>query len=261
MNDLAILKQTAQTMSSREISELTSKEHHHVLRDIRAYVGAVVQMERGIDVRSMDWSGKEGVELFGYTPIGGVTMAFETNSQNGQSYPIYHLDKNATLTIVSGYNILLRKRIIDRWQELEAQNNAPALPNFNDPVAAARAWADAVEKQQLAIAQVAELQPKADALDVISTASNSLNIRETAKTLGVQEKKFVAWCIKHDWLYRDAKSKLCPISHRIQKGFLEQRAVPFTKPNGETGVSTQAMFTAKALTHLAKIFSVIHEVA
>ncbi|MDW0573247.1 Rha family transcriptional regulator [Mannheimia haemolytica] len=55
------------TMSSREIAELCEKEHRHVLRDIRAYVGAIIQMERGINVKSLDWSGKEGVELFGHT--------------------------------------------------------------------------------------------------------------------------------------------------------------------------------------------------
>lgn len=233
MNDLAILKQTAQTMSSREIAQLCQKPHDNVLKLIRSLIdGGIVK---------------------------STTPHQYMHPQNGQWYTEFLSDKRDSLVVVARLSPEFTAAVIDRWQELETQNNA--LPNFADPVQAARAWADAVEKQQLAIAQVAELQPKADALDVISTASNSLNLRETAKTLGVQEKKFVAWCIKHDWLYRDAKSKLCPIAHRIQKGFLEQRAVPFTKPNGETGVSTQAMFTAKALTHLSKIFSVIHEVA
>ena len=239
MNDLAILKQTAQTMSSREIAQLCEKQHGHVCRDIEQL--------------------NQTYEQMGLSKIG---QGYYTHPSTGsQQHREFLLTKEQSIDLVTGYRADIRIRINRRWAELEAQNNSPALPNFADPVQAARAWADAVEKQQLAIAQVAELQPKADALDVISTASNSLNLRETAKTLGVQEKKFVAWCIKHDWLYRDAKSKLCPIAHRIQKGFLEQRAVPFTKPNGETGVSTQAMFTAKALTHLAKIFSVIHEVA
>ena len=239
MNNLAILKQTAQTMSSREIAQLCEKQHGHVCRDIEQL--------------------NQTYEQMGLSKIG---QGYYTHTSTGsQQHREFLLTKEQSIDLVTGYRADIRIRINRRWAELEAQNNSPALPNFADPVQAARAWADAVEKQQLAIAQVAELQPKADALDVISTASNSLNLRETAKTLGVQEKKFVAWCIKHDWLYRDAKSKLCPIAHRIQKGFLEQRAVPFTKPNGETGVSTQAMFTAKALTHLAKIFSVIHEVA
>ena len=226
-------------MSSRELAQLCDKEHRNVLRDI--------------DLLN---------ETYTHMGLPKIEQGYYTHPSTGsQQHREFLLTKEQSIDLVTGYRADIRIRINRRWAELEAQNSAPALPNFADPVQAARAWADAVEKQQLAIAQVAELQPKADALDVISTASNSLNLRETAKTLGVQEKKFVAWCIKYDWLYRDAKSKLCPIAHRIQKGFLEQRAVPFTKPNGETGVSTQAMFTAKALTHLAKIFSVIHEVA
>lgn len=239
MNNLAILKQTAQTMSSRELAQLCDKEHRNVLRDI--------------DLLN---------ETYTHMGLPKIEQGYYTHPSTGsQQHREFLLTKEQFIDLVTGYRADIRIRINRRWAELEAQSNSPALPNFADPVQAARAWADAVEKQQLAIAQVAELQPKTQALDVISTASNSLNLRETAKTLGVQEKKFVAWCIKHDWLYRGAKSKLCPIAHRIQKGFLEQRAVPFTKPNGETGVSTQAMFTAKALTHLAKIFSVIHEVA
>ena len=151
MNMLAQFAENQKTMSSREIAHLCEKQHSHVLRDIRAYVGAVVQMERGIDVRSMDWDGKEGVQLFGDTPIGGVTYAIEINPQNKQSYPVYHLDKNATLTIVSGYNILLRKRIIDRWAELEQQATKPQITTPHDYLSALKALVVSEEQKQLAI--------------------------------------------------------------------------------------------------------------
>lgn len=249
MNDLAILKQTAQTMSSREISELTGKEHHHVLRDIRAYVGAVVQMERGIDVRSMDWSGKEGVELFGYTPIGGVTMAFETNPQNGQSYPIYHLDKNATLTIISGYNILLRKRIIDRWQELETQ-----LPRELSRLEILQIALQAEQEKIALECKVNELQPKADALDRISHAIGNQNVRDTAKTLDKNQNQFVDWCLKNDWLYRDDASRLKAYQHRINQGFMAQKSVIYKGQDGAERVTMQPMFTPKGITHLANKF-------
>ena len=123
----------ALTMSSREIAKLTGKRHDHVLRDIRAYVGAVLQMERGIEVRSLDWTGAGGVQVFGEAPIGGVTCAFETNPQNRQKYPVYYLDHSATLTVVSGYNVLLRKRIIDRWMELEAEAQSRATTSRTAP--------------------------------------------------------------------------------------------------------------------------------
>ncbi|STO73032.1 Probable phage repressor protein [Avibacterium paragallinarum] len=129
MNGLSMISEQNASikMSSREIAELCGKQHNHVLRDIRAYVGAILQIERGINVKSLDWSEKEGVELFGHTPIGGVVCQYEVNSQNNQRYPIYYLDKSATLTVISGYNVILRKRIIDRWLELENQQQSTAL--------------------------------------------------------------------------------------------------------------------------------------
>ena len=92
-----------QTTSSREIADLTGKEHRNVMRDIRVML----------------------VELHGE---GGV-LSFEqtyTNPQNGQSYPCYALPKRETLILVSGYNVAMRAKIIDRWQELESAT--PTIP-------------------------------------------------------------------------------------------------------------------------------------
>lgn len=63
---------------------------------------------------------------------------------NGKQNPCYHLPKDLTLTLVAGYNVVLRKRIIDRWLALEAEKakGALAIPDFFNPAAAARAWAE-----------------------------------------------------------------------------------------------------------------------
>lgn len=84
-------------MTSREIAELTGKEHRNVLRDARAML----------------------LELHG----DGGLLSFEQtyrDPQNGQEYPILALPKRETLILVSGYSVPMRARIIDRWQQLES---------------------------------------------------------------------------------------------------------------------------------------------
>lgn len=116
----------ALTMSSREIAELCDKRHDNVLRDIRAML----------------------VELYGE---GGI-LNFEdthTNPQNGQEYSVFLLPKRETLILVSGYNLKMRARIIDRWQQLEEEARQQyAVPK--NMAEALRLAADLVEQKQLA---------------------------------------------------------------------------------------------------------------
>ncbi|WP_144223636.1 Rha family transcriptional regulator [Mesorhizobium amorphae] len=90
------------TMSSREIAELCEKQHAHVMRDIRA-------MLDGLDM---------GQSNFGST---------YTDAQ-GKVRDCYNLPKNLTLTLVAGYNVKLRARIIDRWMELEGRSSLSTTP-------------------------------------------------------------------------------------------------------------------------------------
>lgn len=83
------------TMSSREIADLCSKRHDNVMRDAKA-------MFNGLQINALKF---EGVYR---------------DTKNEQR-PCYNLPKDLTLTLVAGYNVVLRKRIIDRWLELEGQ--------------------------------------------------------------------------------------------------------------------------------------------
>ena len=229
MNNLAILKQTAQTMSSREIAQLCQKPHDNVLKLIRSLIdGGIVK---------------------------STTPHQYMHPQNGQWYTEFLSDKRDSLVVVARLSPEFTAAVIDRWQELEAQNNTPALPNFADPVQAARAWADAMERQQQAIAQVAELQPKAQALDAITHAKGNSNIRDTAKALGAKQSDFISWCLKHGWLYRDDCERLKAYANRIQQGFMAQKSVLYRGSDSTERATMQPMFTPKGLTHLAKIYT------
>ena len=132
MNEL--MKANEQTMSSREIAELTGKLHSHVCRDIRTMI------EQLKDDPNLDHE-----EFQQVTDIRGYTSE-------------YLLTKNQTLLLMTGYSVPLRQKLINRWQELEAQAAKPALPDFSNPAEAARAWANEYEQKQLALQRVEQLE-------------------------------------------------------------------------------------------------------
>lgn len=95
--------ENVQTMSSKEISVLTEKRHDHVLRDTR-------NMLQELDLFNNPDLGYKGFQIL--------------NDDKGRTAEIL-LNKELTLTLVSGYNVKMRHAIIKRWQELESQSQQP----------------------------------------------------------------------------------------------------------------------------------------
>jgi len=124
------------TMSSKEIAELTGKEHSHVMRDIR-------NLE----------------EELGESKVGFTCQVSEYQDVQGKTRPMYVLDKEATLTLISGYSAPLRMAIIKRLQELEKPVQKP-LNMFEMISFMALAQNEAIKKQeQLELKQV-EIEKK-----------------------------------------------------------------------------------------------------
>jgi len=151
-------------------------------------------------------------------------------------------------------------RLVDRWQELEAKVATFTLPNFADPVEAARAWADEVEQKRIAKQEVIALQskveetkPVVEAFDRIALADGSLNMTETAKTLQVRPIDLRRWLLANRWIYRRNGSKnWLGYQDRVQSGLIEHKISTYEKDDGSQGISEQVRITPKGLTVLAK---------
>lgn len=87
-------------MSSLEIAELTGKEHKNVMRDIRNMLNVL--------------------DPDGFT---GLKTECSYIDSTGRKLLMFSLPKDLTLTLVSGYNVQMRHRIITRWLELEEATN------------------------------------------------------------------------------------------------------------------------------------------
>lgn len=143
-----------QTMSSREIAELTGKRHDNVLADIRKMLAEIKSPEKLGDYKD----------------------------SRGRTYQMLLLDKEETLILVSGYSIKMRAAIIRRWQELESQVSKPNLPqNYIEALEAL--LASEKEKEKLAL-ENKEMAPKADVYDRIVERNNLYNATQVAQKFG-----------------------------------------------------------------------------
>ncbi|WP_119026785.1 Rha family transcriptional regulator [Acinetobacter pittii] len=184
---------TVQTMSSKEIAELTGKRHDHVIRDIRSMLDQLQNPNLGTE----DYQ---------------VILA-----PNNMTSEIL-LNKDLSVCLVSGYNVQLRMAIIKRWTELEAQ----AQPQFNLPTTFSQALLLAAQleeqKEQLALQvaqqqQVIEVtQPKADVYDVIANRDNTYTIRDTAKLLKMRPKDLTDWLLANGWIYGKTSATYKPFA-------------------------------------------------
>jgi len=96
-------------------------------------------------------------------------------SHNGNSYTEYLLNKRDSLILVAQNCPEYTAAIVDRWQELEEQvkGGTIAVPDFSNPVLAARAWADQYEARVLAEQTKAQIGDKREAT-AMNTASQAV---------------------------------------------------------------------------------------
>jgi prophage antirepressor-like protein len=138
----------------------------------------------------------------------------------------------------------------------------PALPDFSDPAAAARAWADEVDaKRKLAAEKdVAEkalalAAPKVAALDRITTSAENLTLTETAKVLGVKRATMTQKMNALGWIYRQNRSWVAYEKH-IKSGRLTYKEAAYTdESTGAECARAYCHVTPKGLTDLAQMFA------
>lgn len=221
------------TMSSNEIAVLTEKRHGDVIRDIRVMLEALGD---DADLRHV----QETKDSRGYTAE-------------------FNLPKDLTLTLVAGYNVKLRKRIIDRWLELEAQAAKPIDPMvaLSDPATMRGLLLTYTEKVLTLESKVVELAPKAEALDRIADADGLMNPTVAAKALQVQPKKLFDFLREKHWIYRrPGGSGNVAYQDKIQSGYLTHKITTVQRDDGTDKVCEQVLVTAKGLAKLAGLFGV-----
>ena len=196
-----------ETMTSLEIAEVTGRRHADVMRHIRNI------LDQGVNERNF--------ALVKYT------------DKKGEQRPMYSLTKKGCLILASGYDALLREKIINRWEELEMKERetTEVATISNDDETIARAMTILQKRLEIAKEEKAALEqknktlqednkakgekilvmkPKAEYFDALVDRNMLTNFTDTAKQLGLKRKDFIERLIRDGYLYRDNKNALKP---------------------------------------------------
>ena len=211
-----IISTSSLTMSSREIADLTGSTHDNVLKTIRALV-------------------KKGVVLGNETPY--------VHPQNGQTYKQYELDYRNTMIVVSGYNVELRARIIDRWMTLEESAKSDPLAMLSDPAAMRGILLSYTEKVIELESRIEADKPKTQFFDQFMNADGLYGLQNAARALNCRPNLFIRWLKEHYLFYQGGN--LVARVQFIQMGIFEVKTTLV-----DDKVRPQAFITPKGLKYL-----------
>ena len=207
------------TMSSREIAELTGKDHKHVIRDIRVLLDELAK--DGPDLAHV----REDKDARGYTSM-------------------FYLDRELTDTLLTGYSVVLRRKVIARWHELEAGVPLRVPQTFAQALRIAAEQAEQIEVQA---AQLAVAAPKVQFFDNYVTSTRNKSFRQVCKLLGAKEREFSAWLDSSGITYRLARERTVYQCHIDAGRFVIKAAI-----SSNTGHAySQLMFTPKGVAWIA----------
>lgn len=219
-----IYETVARTMSSREIASVTGKRHDNVKADIRNMLSDLNE-----DVLNF-----QGIYLDGM------------NRQQTE----YLLDREHTDCLLTGYSAAMRMAVIKRWRELEGGRVIATLPDFSNPAAAARAWAEQFELQQAANQALAIAAPKVEFVDKYVESTGLKGFRQTAKLLGANEARFREFLLDKKIMYRMG-GEWQAYSPHIDAGRFDVKTG--TSDGGHA--FNQAKFTPKGVTWVAGLWA------
>ena len=220
------LSNNQQTMSSREIAELTNKEHKNVL----------------VDCDKLNEYYKE----MGLAEISADCYKDLRNREQRE----YRLTKLQTLDLMTGYRIDLRIKVNRRWAELEEKEQAHALPqNYKEALLAL------VQKEEEQNAELTKenqkLLPRSQFVDIVFNTEAYLTGSQVCKTLNLGfGNKTLFKKLRENGIFYTNKNE--PKQEYVDKGYFRLREVMINDV-----IKIQPLFSQKGLGFIAKKFNII----
>lgn len=238
---MATLIHETDRMSSLEIAELTGKRHDNIVRDIRSL------LKQGVSHLNFEESSYKQPQ-----PRGGY-----------KELPCFELTKKGCLILASGYDAVLREKIIDRWEQLELEKRKPQTPQTYLEALKALVSSEeekqrlAQEKQQLEVKaeqqqatielqekEIKQAAPKVNYYDTHLQSVNTLTTTQVAKEIGMNAEKLNSKLKELGIQYKQSGQWLLKAPYD-RWGMHDVRTNIFTSERGNTHTNTYTVWTQR----------------
>lgn len=216
------------TMTSKEIADITGKRHSDVIRDIRNI------LSQGVQETNFALS-----FIINKLPNGGR-----------KNIPMYQLTKKGCLILASGYDAVLREKIINRWEELEMKEKQKSqVPTtFAEALRLAAEQQEKIEEQQKLI----EVQkPKAEFYDDVVDSKDAIDMQAVAKVInmGMGRNKLFEFLRNNKVLMQNNQ----PYQSYVDMGWFRIIESKYTKPNGDICINLKTVVFQKGVDGIRKL--------
>jgi phage antirepressor YoqD-like protein/predicted transcriptional regulator len=181
---------------------------------------------------------------------GVITFTSTTEkSEGGRPGVVYRVGKRDSYVVVAQLCPEFTARLVDRWQELEAQVAAPthAIPQtFSQALMLAAQQAERIELQEAVIEQQ---KPAVEFVDRYVSSTGNRGFREVCKLLGANEAEFRLFLLDEEIMYR-LGGVLTPHARHLDAG----RFVVKAGASDAGHAFNQAKFTPKGIQWIAGLW-------
>ncbi|MFW2080679.1 phage antirepressor KilAC domain-containing protein [Acinetobacter guillouiae] len=219
------------SMNSLEIAELVQSEHRAVTLSIeRLAKKGVIQLPPMVKVENKQ-----------STSPNRFTNAYEFLGEQG---------KRDSIIVVAQLCPEFTAHLVDRWKELEQKASQPIF-DISNPHHLLHAI-EIQSKQNIELSHKVEvLQPKAQALDVLSNSYGTETLDCAAHSMGIQARKTLRpWMKENGWLHKDKDGNWRALGHRITAGHLIEVDRVYTDAQGFPQHTITVYITPKGKTVL-----------
>jgi Rha family phage regulatory protein len=220
-----------ETMTSLEIADVTGREHKNVLRDIRNI------LEQGVDQLNFE--------------------LVEYKDKKGEARPMYQLTKKGCLILASGYDALLREKIINRWEELETKEASmiKVPTTFAEALRLAADQAEQIEAQQKLLeanskeivelsGTIATMQPKVTYVDKILASKETVTTTQIAQDYGQSAKAFNI-LLRNFGIQHKVGGQWILYAKYLPSGYVQSDTIPIEHKDGSSGSVMHTKWTQK----------------